>query len=125
MQLRHLLAAAVVALVCGDAPGAEPAPPPRAVVRFVARIDSTDAGAIAQLTLSGDGIARPLDLKADVAAFEKALKKLAAEHKGKAHSLTLEIDRKLLQAFVVQLVDASIRAGFDDVSPVPLDPKDR
>jgi len=39
--------------------------------------------------------------------------------------LTFEIDNKLLQASVVLLIDLSVRAGFEDVSPVPIDPKDR
>ncbi len=102
MHLRHVLACGVVVLVCAGASAAEPAPPPREVVRFNVRIISTDKGAIEKLTLSGDGIAKPLDLKADVAAFEKALKELATKHKGKSFALTLEVDGKLLYAHVVE-----------------------
>ena len=39
--------------------------------------------------------------------------------------MTLEIGEKLVQEYVVQLVDHGIRAGFTDISPVPIDPKDR
>ena len=123
MRLQHVLPGAVIALVCGGAFAAEPAPPPREVVRYTARVTSTDKGAIEKITLHGNGIAKELDLKADVKAFAKRLKDLAAANKKIA--LTLEIDGKLIQEYVVQLVDASLKVGIEDVSPVLLDPKKR
>jgi hypothetical protein len=94
-------------------------------VKFVARVTADDKGKIEKITLSGDGIDKELDLKADVDAFVKKLKELAEKHKDKKRALTLELGDKLLQAYVVKLVDASIKAGFEDVSPVPIDPKKR
>lgn len=125
MRPQHALLCAVLALACGGARGAEPAPPPRAIPSWTVRVLSTEKGAIANLTLTGDGFAKPLDLKADVGALTKKLKELAAAHKGTRMMLTFEIDNKLLQASVVLLIDLSVRAGFEDVSPVPIDPKDR
>jgi hypothetical protein len=95
-------------------------------VAFVARVTATEKGQIDKIILSGDGLSRDgLDLKTDVAAFAKKLTELAAASQGKRIELKLEIDDKLLQAHVVQLVDVSIRAGIADVSPVPIDPKRR
>jgi hypothetical protein len=39
--------------------------------------------------------------------------------------LTLEIHPKLLQDHVMQLLDTGIRAGFTDISPVPINKSDR
>jgi hypothetical protein len=94
-------------------------------VHFVARVTSDDKGQIEKITLSGDGIEKELDLKADVDAFTKKLKELEAKNKGKRLKLTLELADKLLQAHVVKLIDESIRAGFEDVSPVPIDKSKR
>ena len=44
---------------------------------------------------------------------------------GRAAAIDMEIGTKLLQAHVVQLIEDSIRAGFSDVSPIPLNPKER
>jgi hypothetical protein len=57
------------------------------------------------------------------AELSRLSKQLEAERKpGK---LTLELGEKLVQEYVVQLVDQGIRAGFNDISPVPIDPKKR
>jgi biopolymer transport protein ExbD len=123
MRLRHFLPCAVVALVCGGVSATGPAPPPREVVRYTARVTSTTDGVIEKITLHDDGVAKALDLKADVKAFAKRLKELAEKHKDQRLKLTIEIDLKLLPAHVVELVDASIEAGIEDVSPTPLNPK--
>jgi len=95
-------------------------------VEFVARVTATDEGKVEKILLTGDGLPKDgLDLKTDVAAFGKKLADLAAVNKGKRIGLRLEIGDKLLQAHVVQLIDASIRADIADVSPVPIDPKKR
>jgi hypothetical protein len=125
MRPQHALLCAALALLVGGAPAAEPAPPPRAVPSWTVRVLSTDKGTIAHLTLTGDGFAKPLELKADTDALTKKLKELAAAHKGTRMTLTYEIDGKLLQASVVLLIDLSVSAGFEDVKPVPIDPKDR
>jgi hypothetical protein len=131
--MHHILHCAIGAvLLCGFARAAEPAPAPpphepvpAKTVRFTARITCTDKGAIQTITLSGAGLPTPIDLKADVGAFGKKLKELAAKHKGESVQLTLEIADKLLQAYVVKLIDVSIRSGFEDVSPVPIDKSKR
>ena len=96
-------------------------------VEFVARATSDDAGKLAQIKRSrGDEIAEEgLDLKADVDAFAKKLTELAAKNKGKRVALQLEVGDKLLQADVIRLIDAAVRAGFTDVWPVPIDKSKR
>jgi hypothetical protein len=53
----------------------------------------------------------------------------AAKAAGKVAKLSLEIEESILQAYVVLLFDAGIRAGaeygFSDISPQPLDPTHR
>lgn len=123
--MRHALFAIVPLLLCGfgfsSAPGADEKPK----VKFVARVTSNDKGTIEKITLRGDGIEKELDLKADLDAFKKKLKELAEKNKGKRLALTLEIDKNLIQEYVVELVDRSMGAGFEDVSPVPIEKKDR
>lgn len=98
----------------------------KADVKFVARVTATEKGQIEKLTLKGSDLPKDgLDLKADVAAFEKKLKELVAANKGKKIHLTIEIADKLLHAHVVELIDASVKAEIKDVSPVPIDPKKR
>jgi hypothetical protein len=127
--MHQILRCAVVAvLLCGFARAAEPAPPPHEPakpVHYIVRITSTDEGAIKNIHLWCDGLPVALDLKADVGALAKNLKELAAKHKDQPVQLTLEIGDKLLQAHVVKLVDISIRSGFEDVSPVPIDKSKR
>jgi hypothetical protein len=88
---------------------------------------TSDEGKIANINLRGEGLpVAGLDFKADVAAYRDKLKELAAKHdKDKPAALTLELPDKLLQAYVVQLVDTAVRSGFEDVSPVPIDKSKR
>ena len=84
---------------------------------------TSDEGKIARITLHGDGLpAAGLEFKSDTGAFGKKLKELASKHAddAKPPALVVEIDLKLLQEHVVQLIDISVRAGFSDISPVPL-----
>lgn len=96
---------------------------------FIVRVAATDDGRIEQMSLFEEGSA---DAKGDVlgpsvAAFHAKLVALSAqlEREKKPGKVTLEIDEKLIQEYVVQLVDQGIRAGFNDISPVPVDPKKR
>lgn len=66
-----------------------------------------------------------IDLGSDVAKLGDKLKALATERNRAPATLTIEIDGKLLHAYVVQLLDVSVRAGFPDVAAVPIDRKQR
>lgn len=91
---------------------------------YVARATATDGGGIERLTLVEEGSAAPpKDLGPSVAAFRDELSAIAAKlaREQKPGRLTLELDDKLKQAFVVQLMDTGARAGFDNISPVPVD----
>jgi hypothetical protein len=129
-----ILTAVVMCLFGAFARAAEPelAPPPHEpapkVTRYTVQVTSTDKGAIANINLRGAGLPeKGIDFKADVSEYTKKLKELAAKHddKRKPAAIDMEIDGKLVQAHVVQLIDTSISAGFADVSPTLLDPKKR
>jgi hypothetical protein len=92
-------------------------------------VSAADTGTIEKLTvLEADGV-NPTgrDIPASVTAFRDEVKALAAlvTQSKKTGKLTLEVGEKLLQEYVVQLVDQGLRAGFTDISPVPLDKKKR
>jgi hypothetical protein len=126
---RVLFCAVVVALLCGSARAAEPAPPPHEPgaakpLRYTARVTSDDKGTIANITLRGEGLPDDgLDFKTDVDAFAKKLATIADS--GMPVALQMEIADKLLQAEVVRLFEKSLRAGLKDFSPVPIDPSKR
>ena len=91
---------------------------------YVVRATATDGGGIERLTLVEEGSAAPpKDLGANVVAFRDELTAISARlaREQKPGRLTLELDDKLRQAFVVQLMDTGARAGFDNISPVPVD----
>ena len=92
---------------------------------FIVRVAATDGGAIEKITLTEEGSATPTaeDLGANVLTYRDKLKALSAqlERDKKPGKVTLELGDKLLQAYVVQLVDTGIRSGFTDISPVPID----
>lgn len=96
---------------------------------YIVRVAATDSGTIAQMTLFEEGAASAdgEGLGPDVAKFHAKLAALDAQLKreGKPGKVTLELGEKLLQEYVVQLVDQGIRAGFSDISPVPIDPRKR
>ena len=80
------------------------------------------------MTLTEEGSATPpKDLNASVVNYQTELKAVAAqlERDKKTGKLTLELGDKLLQEYVVNLVDVGLRAGFNDISPVPINPKSR
>jgi biopolymer transport protein ExbD len=93
---------------------------------FIVRVAATDNGQIEKMTIMEEGAAdaKGTDLGANVVAYRDELLKLAKQTGGKG-KITLEIGDKLVQAFVVQLVDTGIRAGFSDISPVPADKSKR
>ena len=62
---------------------------------------------------------------ASIDAYMDELKRLKSQLKDKPSKITLEIDPKLAQAYVVQLLDHGVRAGFSDIAPIPIDPKKR
>lgn len=104
---------------------------------YTVRVTATDAGTIGQMTLMEEGSAAATgkDLKAGlykkpngsdmtmVEVYQKELSDLAQQKK--PMKLTLEIHPKLLQDYVMQLMDTGIRAGFTDIAPVPIEKKDR
>ena len=96
---------------------------------YIVRVASTDSGTIEQMTIFEEGAAdaRGDVLGPDVTKFRDKLMSLSAQlqREGKPGKVTLELGEKLLQEYVVQLVDQGIRAGFADISPVPVDPKKR
>ena len=97
-------------------------------VKFVVRVEAADNGMIRKMTLKEQGSANePVDLGGgtDMTKYLKELQKRADENKGKQLKLTLEIEPKLLQGYVVSLLDHGIRAGITDIAPVPVNPKER
>jgi len=93
---------------------------------YIVRVEATEGGSIAKMSISEEGAAATTgtDLPT-VTAYRDELMKLSKGLGGKPGKVTLELGNKLLQAYVVQLVDTGIRAGFSDISPVPIEKKDR
>jgi biopolymer transport protein ExbD len=103
--------------------GAIPDPLAEIPVRYTATVRSADNGTVEKITLREEGAPNlGTDLGPSTAALNDKLKAITAEHKGMAPKLTIEIDGKLLHAYVVQLLDAGIMGGFADVTPVHIDP---
>jgi biopolymer transport protein ExbD len=96
---------------------------------YIVRVAATDVGTIEGLTIVEEGAADPKGkpLGPSVAAYHAELAALSAQltRENKPGKVTLEMGPTLLQEYVVQLVDQGIRAGFNDISPVPINPKDR
>ena len=91
---------------------------------YTVRATATAGGAIEQLLLVEEGSAAPpRDLGANVTAFRDVLTAISSRlaREQKRGRLTLELDEKLRHAFVVQLMDTGARAGFSDISPVPVE----
>jgi biopolymer transport protein ExbD len=96
---------------------------------FVVRVEAASNGTIARMSISQkDAVdARSVDIGADVKTLQSELKSRYQSVKGDKTKakLSLEIDDKLIHEYVVQLLDHSIRAGFTNVAPMPLDPMKR
>jgi biopolymer transport protein ExbD len=103
-----------------------PSPSDDKPVKYVIKVAVTDTGTIKNMTLSeADTAKKETELGNSIETYFNELKKLAEQSKGKPLKLTLEIEPKLLQAYVVQLLDHGVRAGFTDIAPVPAAVKDR
>ena len=101
-----------------------PSPSDDTPVKFIARVEANSDGTIRKLSLKEAGTANdPTVFGASVPAFRDELRKLFDQNKSKPSKLTLEIEPKLAQAYVVQLLDVGIQAGFTDIAPVPVDMK--
>lgn len=108
-------------------------------VKYIVRVNAAANGTIASMNMRDEGTTgEGKELGADPANYFKELQaKAELDRKARDDAkrrnltpppppkLTLEIDDKLVQAYVVQLIDSGIRAGFSDIAPVPLDPKKR
>jgi len=99
---------------------------------YIVRVAAADNGTIEQMTLVEEGAADQSGTKlgagdSGVKNYHTELSRLwkQLEAEKKTGKLTLEIGDKLIQDYVVQLVDQGIRAGFNDISPVPSDPRKR
>jgi biopolymer transport protein ExbD len=95
---------------------------------YIIRVTATDTGTIAGITISEEGsVNQARDLGPTVTTYRDELVSLSKqlERDKKTGKVTLELGEKLLQAYVVQLVDQGIRAGFSDISPVPIDKSKR
>jgi biopolymer transport protein ExbD len=94
---------------------------------YIVRVAAAENGTIAKMTFAAEGDANPVgkDLGTSVAAVRDQLNAVAAKSDAQPPKLLLELDEKLIQEYVVQLMDTGSRAGFADISPVPLDPRKR
>jgi len=95
---------------------------------YIVRVTAADNGTIEKMTLTEElSASQPQDLGANVETFRDKLVELKKQldAQKKTGKITLELGDKLIQAYVVQLVDTGIRSGFTDISPVPNDPKKR
>jgi biopolymer transport protein ExbD len=105
----------------------QPVAPVNAPVHYVIRVTATNRGMIERLTLTEEGSVVVKDLGTSVPALRDELKAVSARlaSENKVGKVSLEMEDKLLQAYVVQLVDVGVRAGFTNISPVPVDPQKR
>jgi biopolymer transport protein ExbD len=100
--------------------------PTKFIVHVTAIDSGDDLGKIKGMTIREEGSAlEAKDIGPSIESYMKELKSRFEQQKGKPTKLTLEIDDKLTEAYVVQLLDHGIRAGFTDISPVPTDSRKR
>jgi biopolymer transport protein ExbD len=111
----------------GGSIGAIPDPSADKPTKYIVRVIASDTGTIQSMSIREDAsaIAEGKDLGANIETYFKELQAKVQEHKDQPVKLTLEIDDKLLESYVVQLIDHGIRAGFSDISPVPAEAKKR
>ncbi|HEV3439880.1 MAG TPA: biopolymer transporter ExbD [Gemmata sp.] len=109
--------------------GASGIPDPSAdkPTKYIVHVVASETGTIKSMTVreEGSAAAEAKEIGVDIQNYFKELQALTKSLNGKPAKLTLEIDEKLLEAYVVQLIDHGIRAGFIDISPVPSDSKNR
>lgn len=104
--------------------------------KYVITVSAHEGGTIRGITFKEEGAAGEggEDLGADVeksllpklkGLYETEKKRIdAAKAKGTTippPKLTIAIGDKLLQAYVIQVFDAAVQAGYTDVAPVPID----
>jgi biopolymer transport protein ExbD len=100
--------------------------PDQMPVKLVVTVAATAEGTIAEIVVREEGsTVPPVKVGADHTAYFRELEKRKAALGKRPGKLTIEIDEKLLHAYVVKLLDEAVRAGFQDISPVPADPKKR
>jgi biopolymer transport protein ExbD len=94
---------------------------------LIVRVTAADNGTIERVTLAEEDGAGVKVLGANVETLRDELTAVAARlsRGNQTGRLTLELDDRLIQEYVVQLMDTGVRTGFADLSPVPLDPKKR
>jgi hypothetical protein len=104
-------------------------------VSFVVKVftrgaDDRPTGGITKLTIRdrekvGDEQVVSTEVPADkhYEAYEAALKRRKGEIGGRPSKLTLEFEDGILHEYMVRLLDVGIQAGFEDIAPVPLNPK--
>jgi biopolymer transport protein ExbD len=104
-----------------------PTPSDENPVRYIVKIEANDNGTIKKMTLrEAETANEPKDLGVTMDGYVDELKKAWEQHKGRQPAkLTLEIEPRLIQEYVVALLDHGIRVGFTEISPVPVDPKKR
>jgi biopolymer transport protein ExbD len=104
-----------------------PTPTAENPARYIVKVEANDNGTIKHMTLKeADTANEPTDLGVNLNTYVDELKKLWELNKGKPPpKLTLEIEPRLIQEYVVALLDHGIRVGFTDIAPVPADPKKR
>ena len=103
-------------------------------------VEANPGGAIRSITFREEGSleGKGEDLGADVqksllpklkGLYEAEKKRIdAAKAKGTEippPKLTLEFAPRILQVYVIQIFDAAVQAGFEDIAPVPIEKKDR
>lgn len=95
---------------------------------YIVRVAAAPNGTIETITVLEENSPKPEgDKFTNVEAYQAKLTAFAADlaKEKKTGKVTLEIADNLIQEYVVQLVDHGIRAGFTDISPVPIDSKKR
>jgi biopolymer transport protein ExbD len=94
--------------------------------KYIVHVSASETGTIRSMSIREDGSAvEAREIGADLANYFKELKARTEALKGKPSKLTLELDDKLLEDYVVKLLDHGVRAGFSDISPVPSDVRKR
>ena len=92
---------------------------------YIVQVLAAKDGSIAHMKLSEEGAPdlKVTDFGPNVPAYRDELMKLSKQlaGQGKTGKVTLQLDAQLVQGYVVQLIDSGIRAGFTDISPVPIE----
>ena len=96
--------------------------------QFTVRVTAAANGTIEKMTISEAGsavVAKDLGAKVEAVRDELNAVAVGLSRENRTARLILELDEKLVQEYVVQLMDTGVRAGFADLSPVPIDPTKR